>query len=144
MQSIAAFANTSVLSVLRNTSNTSRTAATCLRLASVTSSPDAVVIRTARRAPNNARHPDLISFVHASTSSQMEHTICVNHKVGFSISNLCHSYRCIRTNIGIFKMFLRWVLDIFNAQIQGDIDSGFTLTMHEIKDEDLLAHFMQI
>ena len=81
MQSTAAFANTNGLSVLRNTSNTSSTAATCLCRASFTSSMAVYSILTALRAPKRGLHPDLISVAHASTSSHIEHTTC-NDMVG--------------------------------------------------------------
>lgn len=75
IQSTVAFAKTRMLSVARYTSNTSSTAATCLCLASLTSSLAVYSILTALSAPNNGRHPDLISAVQASTNSQIEHTI---------------------------------------------------------------------
>ena len=46
--------------------------------------------------------------------------------------------------IGLFKMFSRWILDIFNTPKQSDIGWELTWVMHEIKDEDLLANGMPI
>src|SRR6218665_725 len=75
MQSTAALANTSTLSVPRKTLKTSRTAATCLSRASVTSSIVVYWILTDLSAPKIGFHPDLMLLVHASTNSHNEHTI---------------------------------------------------------------------
>lgn len=92
MQSTVAFAKTRMLSVARYTSNTSSTAATCLCLASLTSSLAVYSILTALSAPNNGRHPDLMSAVQASTNSQIEHTI-YRRKCSASIQNCTNTDR---------------------------------------------------
>jgi len=75
MQSIAALENTSGLSVLTKTSNTS--SKMLIWLVSLSSpllfTNDSV--RTTRRAPNKGRQPDLISVLWHSTNSQMDATI---------------------------------------------------------------------
>jgi len=74
MQSTAALAKTTTLSVARKTLKTSSTAATCCWRDSFTSSLAVYSILTARSAPNNGFQPLRILDVHASTNSQIEHT----------------------------------------------------------------------
>ena len=47
-------------------------------------------------------------------------------------------------SIGLFKIFSRWILHIFNTQKESDIDRKLVAIMQEIKEEDLLANCMQI
>lgn len=86
IQSTVALANTNILSVLRKTSNTSNTAATCLCRTSLISSSGLCSILTALKAPNNGLQPDFKSAVQASTNSQTEHT---TYKINTTLS---HSY----------------------------------------------------
>lgn len=67
MQSSAAFANTSVLSVDRNTRKTSRRGAD--------STESELPTDATRNAPNRGRQPDRISVRLVSTNSQMQLTI---------------------------------------------------------------------
>ena len=46
-------------------------------------------------------------------------------------------------NTGLFKMFSRWILHIFNTLKESEVGWELPWMMHEIKDEDLLANCMQ-
>ena len=74
---MAALANTVTLSVLRNASKTLQTGARGCSARSGESFASRCCLgcmRTARRAPNRGRHPDLMFENDPSTSSQMEDT----------------------------------------------------------------------
>ena len=78
MQSTAALANTSTLSVLRNASKTSSTIRRWPGEAAAAAEEEAeeeAAGRTDRSAPNSGRQPLRISAVFTSTNSQMEPTI---------------------------------------------------------------------
>lgn len=79
MQSSAAFANTSVLSVDRNTLNTSRRGAD--------STESELPTEATRSAPNRGRHPDRISVLFVSTNSQMQLTIWKGFATAFWIDS---------------------------------------------------------
>ena len=47
--------------------------------------------------------------------------------------------RYLKYNIGLFKMFSRWIWGIFNIQIQSDRGHKLMLFMFQNKDKDLLG-----
>ena len=48
----------------------------------------------------------------------------------------------VRTCIGLFKMFSRWIWGIFNIQIQSDRGHKLMLFMFQNKDKDLLGIYL--